>query len=509
MTARESPEPGQFDTDSLPKLTASPARRIAVRASAALWLGLWAGLWLLLLSATSLSPPVDNAEQLSWVRSLEWGYYKHPPLPTFLLWPWVKLFGLQAWVPAVVGALVTCAAILVSRRLVCELANRHVANLATLGTLCIGYYNGRLDYFNHDVVLLLAVAAAAWFCWQAFAQRSRGAWLALGFIIGLGALAKYQVVLAALSVAVYWAWQGGWRDPLHRRGLLQAAAIALLVLSPHAVWMVEHGFQPVHYAIVNSAAARMSFVQCSVDALRWIGDQFSQLLPALLLGAGLLLHSRRKESATAAAPPSARDVSVFLFCFGLLPLALMAAVGLLFSVRLHMNWATAFMPLTCAWLMQLTGWQRWNQVRWQHALLGFAAVQLLLAGSEWATSAQGVTAIHQHKSRNFESQQLADELALPARAALGGPIRIIAGPQRLASVLALRLAERPLVLVDGNYEISPWIPEDLSDRCGVLWVGGNKDPVPHDVDLHPFGKDMWWGVELGIAAPGVCSLASD
>src|SRR5256885_10565865 len=24
----------------------------------------------------------DNLEQLTWVHSLEWGYYKHPPLPT-------------------------------------------------------------------------------------------------------------------------------------------------------------------------------------------------------------------------------------------------------------------------------------------------------------------------------------------------------------------------------------------------------------------------------------------
>ena len=472
---------------------------------AAFWLIVWAGLWLFLLVATSLSPPVDNAEQLSWVHSLQWGYYKHPPLPTMLLWPAVKLFGVQAWVAAVMGALVTGAAVLVSRRLVRELAGRHVADLATLGTLCIGYYNGRLDYFNLDVVLLLAMAMAAWFCWQAFAQRSHRAWLALGLVLGLGGLAKYQVALVALSVAVYWAWQGGWRDRLHRHGIWHASLLSLLVLSPHAVWMVEHDFQPLHYAIVNSAAARMSFVQCSVDAVRWIGDQMSQLLPALLLGGGLLaLSGRRAPAAASTSTAREREVSMFLFCFGALPLVLMAIVGLLFNVRLHMNWATAFMPLTCAWLMQAVGWRQWARVRWRSAVAGFVAVQLLLAALTWASSAYGLSALNQRKSRNFASQQIADEIGPRARAELGGPVRIVGGPQRLASVLALRLAERPLVLVDGNYEVSPWIPDDLADDCGVLWVGGPEDPVPHDLSQHWIGKELWWGVERGVATPEAC-----
>ncbi|NMM79160.1 hypothetical protein B2J89_21205, partial [Acidovorax sp. SRB_24] len=48
-------------------------------------LGLFGVLWLWHLSSVALSPPADNIEQLSWMRSLQWGYYKHPPLPTWML----------------------------------------------------------------------------------------------------------------------------------------------------------------------------------------------------------------------------------------------------------------------------------------------------------------------------------------------------------------------------------------------------------------------------------------
>ena len=60
------------------------------------------------------------------------------------------------------------------------------------------------------------------------------------------------------------------------------------------------------------------------------------------------------------------------------------------------------------------------------------------------------------------------------------------------------------MLVEGNYEISPWIPYDLADGCGVLWVGGPEDPVPYDLDQQWIGKELWWGVERGVATPEAC-----
>ena len=63
--------------------------------------------WLWLLERSTLAPPTDNIEQLTWVRSLEWGYYKHPPLPTWLLWPFVQALGWSAWTTYVLGALCT------------------------------------------------------------------------------------------------------------------------------------------------------------------------------------------------------------------------------------------------------------------------------------------------------------------------------------------------------------------------------------------------------------------
>ena len=131
-------------------------------------------------------------------------------------------------------------------------------------------------------------------------------------------------------------------------------------------------------------------------------------------------------------------------------------------------------------------------------------VLVVLVGFFWATSIWQEPVLSQHRSDQFASQWVADAIGPPARRILGGDIRVIAGRQRLVSVLALRLKERPLVLINGRYELSPWLSEEMSNACGVLWVGGPRDKPPHDARRHEIGQGLWWAVVLLNADPAVC-----
>ena len=184
----------------------------------------FAAVWLSALAHDSLAPPVDTVEQLTWVRSLEWGYYKHPPLPTWLAWLPVRVFGLSAWTGYVMGAACTLAALGLMWRLLVTLRGPAFAGVALLAALCITYYNGRLHYYNHNVVLLLLSTASAALCWQAFSTRQWRWWFGLGLAIGLGALAKYQIAVTVASVLVFAVHQRAWRDPVHRWGALLAGS---------------------------------------------------------------------------------------------------------------------------------------------------------------------------------------------------------------------------------------------------------------------------------------------
>jgi hypothetical protein len=100
--------------------------------------------WLTQLALASLSPPFDNVDQLTWVRSLEWGCYKHPPLPTWLIWLPSQLFGATDWTSYVLGATLTLGSTWILRNLLANLRGATHASVALLAVLCVTDYNGKL-----------------------------------------------------------------------------------------------------------------------------------------------------------------------------------------------------------------------------------------------------------------------------------------------------------------------------------------------------------------------------
>ena len=437
----------------------------------------FAAIWLSHLAYASLAPPTDNIEQLTWVRSVEWGYYKHPPLPTWLAWLPVKLFGLSAWTGYVLGAACTLAALGLMWRLLAKLRGEAYAGVALLAALCITYYNGRLYYYNHNVVLLLLSTASATLCWQAFHTRQLRWWLGLGFAIGLGALAKYQIAVTIASVLVFAAHQRAWRDPVHRLGALLACLIALVMFAPHVAWQQTHDFGPIRYAVESSLGARFSRVDRIVESSRWLLDQvFNRALPAWVL----LAVAARSSAALASTAPLQRPATVaaqadpakvLLLSWGLVPLVFMPLVGVLVGADLQLQWGTAFLLFAVPAVMELRPRANWDRVTWQRTLGAFVIIQALLLALSHATSPRGPTSLRDHHWRAFDAAGLAERVAGPARLELGGPIRVISGSAALAGALALQLSEKPFVLIDGRHDRSPWVEPDLVRRCGAVQLG--------------------------------------
>lgn len=438
----------------------------------ALGLSLFASVWLSHLAFTSLSPPVDNIEQLNWVASLEWGYHKHPPLPTWLLWLPVKLFGSSAWTSYCLGAACTLTAMALMWRLLLEMRGARYACTALLAALCITFYNGRLYYFNHNIVLLLLSAASATLCWQAFSTRQLRWWLALGVALGLGALAKYQVAVTVASVLAFALHQRAWRDPKHRVGALLACLVALLIFVPHVFWLRANDFGPVRYAIESSLGAQIDLAERLFKSMHWTADQiFNRALPSLILLAVVAFPLQTTESVSASlieTAPLADPARSLLLAWGFVPLVFMPLVGLLIGADLQLQWGTAFMLFVVPAVMELFPQWIWKHANLRKAWTAFIGIQILLLMLSHLTSPRGPVLLRDRHWRSFDSGLLARRIADPARAELGGPIRIVIGDGAEAGALALQLPEHPLVLIDGRFDVSPWVTADLLRRCGAV-----------------------------------------
>lgn len=443
-------------------------------------LGLFALAWLTFLNLTSLSPPTDNIEQLTWVGSLEWGYYKHPPLPTWLFWLPVHWWGATAFTSYLAGALCTLGAMVLLWVLVRQLRSARYATVATLSALCITYYNDRLYYFNHNVVLMLVSAAAAAIYWQAHRSERTAWWFALGVTLGLGALAKYQIAVTAICILVFWSQQGSWRRGSQRRGLLLAALIALVIFSPHVLWLQQHDFGPVHYAIDSSLGYRLGPVDRTITTAHWLLDQlFNRALPAwLLLGAVACALGRSNRNAELQCEGKRRTLAaganasaLYLLTWGIVPLAFVVGMGLLEGTELPLHWGTPFLLFAAPAVMELcSSLVNWHATKLRHALLPFLVLQALVMAQDAMTSPYGWDRVKDQHWEAFPSAALANRIEGAADTHAHGPVCLVSGPPAVARALALRMPDRPKVLINGRADISPWVQSADIRHCNTLEV---------------------------------------
>lgn len=438
-----------------------------------LLLGLYAAVWLLLLAWCARTPPFDDIEQLVWVHSLEWGYFKHPPLPTWILAAASLIAPQGPPLTYVLGAFSILGAHAIFWYVLRAVHGRRIATVLLLASLCITLYNQRLHYFNHNVVMMPAVAVCVAMTWRLTLRHSWGAWAAIGVAMGLGMLTKYQVALAGICIGLWWLRMRWWREPAHVKGLLLAVLIASALFLPHVLWLVHHDWAPLHYAEQTSLGVGLSPTERVRASLEWLADWLlNRSMPAwMVIGATLAWASRRAKASGAGPVPAEPAPEVpgvwreFWLLWGFVPMLLMMGLGLGMGVELQKHWGTAFMLWTLPAVLALKpktltflGTSAAQRAAW----MAFCVIQGLTLVQFWATSPKGLSSLNTGHWQYFPSQELADQLAPKARAALGGPIDIISGRSAIAGALALRMPEHPKVLINGDPSTSPWIsPEEL------------------------------------------------
>src|SRR5262249_38878763 len=110
------------------------------------------------------------------------------------------------------------------------------------------YFHFTAAKFNHDVIQL-PLWALAGFAFHAALRRGRLLhWVLLGLALGLALWAKYFVVVLAAPLALFLLLDRDARKALTTPGPYVALVLALLVMTPHLVWLVQNDFLPFAYA---------------------------------------------------------------------------------------------------------------------------------------------------------------------------------------------------------------------------------------------------------------------
>lgn len=438
-------------------------------------LGAMVLLWTLPMAILHPTLPWDNVEELFWGGSFEWGYAKHPPLPSWLMGVLIRVAGRQPWLTYAAGVGCGVGALYILWRWSLELVHPARAALAlVLGSL-VAYHVQRAVIYNHNTVQLLPLAGYWWMLWRVLhapSPRHRD-WIWLGVFAALSMLTKYSALVQFAVGAAFIVRQRSWRDAHVRRGLLLAAGVALLLLAPHLWWALEHPDRSIAYAR-HSVRPTGAAGHIGSQLLHVLGVQLARLSPMLLL-AGWAWYKRPRGALrhpSALAPAPSEFDRRFLAWATLGPLCLLLPLAAILQMPLSASWlGTFFLPAALWAVVSLPGLdaEHWGRRRWRGVLATVVFLHVACAlGVGWVDGVWSQRLGYITRA-NLPSRRVADALGVIWRDRVGDrPLKVLVGDTWFAGAVALRMDPSVQLLIDGDERNSPWLAHGALERDGGM-----------------------------------------
>ena len=429
----------------------------------------------------------DNVEQLIWVHSLEWGYYKHPPLPTWLLAAALSLVGPHWWITNALAAicLATTGALtwLIARRL----AGQSIANMTIVLWGLQQCFSVSAEIYNHNTVLVMCLAATTYCLIRALQASQHPAWywwLATGALAALAMLTKYQAALPLLALSL-----AALIIAKRRRlsiGIPIAIALSLFVvmLSPHLYWGYTHQFPTLSYAskvIESDGFFRRIFWQ-----LTFAVNQIRLNLPligALLLSWLIVTIWSGQQSTSVQGERGSKDLTselkVWLWALIWGPLAAVLAFSIVTGNPLRNHWGVQlfqFFPLWIAAYCQ-------NRKFLQPKPLVIAAILVHGLGLSYyaikQSDPEAVLATRRADSA-YPARKMADAALGLWNSATSCPLKIVAGDFEAGLVSAF---SKGFPMIWTTPVETPWLSQADVVNLGALYVYDSMTALPADVIL--------------------------
>jgi lipopolysaccharide core galacturonosyltransferase RgtB len=185
---------------------------------------------------------LDEAEQSYFSQWLMAGYSSQPPLYNWLQYATVQLFGLSLASLSALKNLILFSAYLFYFLAAREvMRDRQIAVVAVLGLLTIPQvaFEAQRD-LSHTVATIFTASLFLYTFLRTVRRPSISSFLLLGLATGLGVIAKYNFVLLPAAAFLAILSDARWRPRLFDWRLLLAGAIALTIVAPHALWLLDH-----------------------------------------------------------------------------------------------------------------------------------------------------------------------------------------------------------------------------------------------------------------------------
>jgi 4-amino-4-deoxy-L-arabinose transferase-like glycosyltransferase len=413
------------------------------------------------------APPLDATEMYGWSLTFQWGFYKHPPMPPWLLGVVQALVGRNLFSLFFTASLV----ISVTYYSVAWLANRFLPEKEAIVALFLYaltiYCNIWSTDFNHNQ-MQMPFWGLSLVCLVKTLDSGQLKWaFILGAVMGLNALSKYTAAMIVPCAIILLLFSPAWRTKMRWHHFMIASLAFLMVFGPHMFWLTQHDFMPFHY--VNERFNELKETNRFFELADFIGN-IGLAHIALLVAAFISLPT--KVSATIQTKEN-RD---FIWVLGAGPVVLTLVIGLF--VPLYYRWVIPMLPMvTIIVAMVLKGrLVRFYSIQF---FIVFAVLQMLL----------GLSYLYKDKinpeqsSRgNYPAPEIAQQINhIWQQSNPGKPLKIVSGGEWQAGFVSLFSPEKIYVFTQANTLFAPWISERDVFECGMVMM----EPTSEELRRYP------------------------
>lgn len=443
-------------------------------------------IWTLVPYYIAISLPLDVvSDMLGWGHEWQLGYFKHPPLPSWLAELFFDAMGnMGPFLLSQLAIAVTCLFVLALGR---ETMGERKAAIGTMLLVGVYYFSVPSAEWNHNVAQMPAWAAMTYLFYKALRAGGLRWWLLLGFAAGIGLLAKYSTAILMAVMLLYLLSSREGRARFLTIGPYVALVVCVVTIAPHLWWLAHNDFTTLHYA-AQRAGHQAGIVSRILLPFKFLFTQFTDLIPAILLGALAGLFGRGMQPAT----QSISDDGRFLLWMGLGPALLTAVISLVAGLGLRAMWGAPMWNLTGLIIVYFAG-ARAERASFVRLGIGTLALLIIMPLVYWFTTSYGPEQ-RGHVARSaWPDKPMARSLDAQYQLITGQPVQIVAGDGWLAGLIAMRSVPRASVFTDGDMKEALWItPQRLAQQGAlVVWriEKGDGAPPPSLASLPHFKNE--------------------
>ena len=432
----------------------------------AAFLALYIIVWSILPAFLASSVALDVSEGINWGSEWQWGYYKHPPLSSWVLYSFYQLFGHIG--PYLLSQLCVLLTLYLVYRLGKTVFDQATAILGSVLTLAVVYYVYPSLEFNHNVAQFPIWAGLSLVFYQAITRERLSDWLWLGVLGGLGMLTKYSVAFLLIPMALYLLLPSQWHQ-LKRVGPWAALALMVALFAPHVYWLATHDWLPFSYA-----SGRSHDVKEGADFLSrhtsWLGFFVAQLVAHIPLLALFVINRKSlfTPNAYRGQLTSVKPNIKLLWYIWVAPMALLVVLSLVFGIGLRDMWGMpmwALSGLLVASFIKPEFFAIANR-RMQRGLviwLGIAtALSMVYVGA-------GDYLRHKPSRMQWPEQAIADNAAQTWQSYSSCRLDSVSGDRWLGALIAMNTGF-PSQMITGPASHSPWMTAERLRTHGTLVV---------------------------------------